>query len=138
MTASARLFRVIMPASNVDESARFYSVLFDSPGFRVSSGRHYFDCGGVIVAVYDATADGDSRKVRHNDEHVYFAVADLDAALARARQTGGLSTAIGDGGLPMGEIAKRPWGEVSFYMHDPAGNPICFVDERSIFRAPRS
>jgi hypothetical protein len=36
----------------------------------------------------------------------------------------------------MGEIAKRPWGEVSFYMHDPSGNPICFVDEQSIFRGP--
>lgn len=136
MTGTARLFRVIMPASNLDESARFYSALFDSPGFRVSNGRHYFDCGGVILAVYDAKADGDRRSVRHHDEHVYFAVADLQAAFGRAQQTGGLSTAVGDGRLPMGEIARRPWGEVSFYMHDPAGNPICFVDEQSIFRGP--
>jgi predicted enzyme related to lactoylglutathione lyase len=130
------LFRVIMPVSNLDESARFYSALFDTPGFRVSNGRHYFDCGGVILAVYDAVADGDKAPVRANAEHVYFAVTDLDAVFARAQKTGGLSKATGDGGLAMGQIAKRPWGEVSFYMHDPAGNPICFVDERSVFRGP--
>jgi hypothetical protein len=51
----------------------------------------------------------------------------------RARTLGGLSTGIGDGGLPMGEIAMRPWGERSFYMADPFGNPLCFVDERTLF-----
>ena len=44
--------------------------------------------------------------------------------------------AIGDGGLAMGEINRRPWGEVSFYLDDPFGNPLCFVDETSIFRGP--
>jgi len=135
---TARLFRVIMPAANIDESARFYSELLAEVGFRVSNGRHYFDCGGVILAVYDAVADGDRAAVRANAEHVYFAVGDLDAVYARAQRTGGLSPDSGDGGLKMGEIAKRPWGERSFYMHDPAGNPICFVDEQSVFRGPRS
>jgi catechol 2,3-dioxygenase-like lactoylglutathione lyase family enzyme len=136
MTASARLFRVIMPVSNLDESARFYSALFDTPGFRVSNGRHYFDCGGVILAVYDPAADGDTKPIHSNAEHVYFAVPDLQAVFMRAQKIGGLSTATGDGRLPMGEIARRPWGEVSFYMHDPSGNPICFVDETSIYRGP--
>jgi len=36
--------------------------------------------------------------------------------------------------LPMGEIARRPWGERSFYLHDPFGNPLCFVDAASIFK----
>jgi predicted enzyme related to lactoylglutathione lyase len=134
MTSSIRLFRVIMPVNNIDEAAKFYSALFDQPGFRVSPGRHYFDCGGVILAVYDAKADGDAEGVRSNGEHVYFAVADLEAAFARAERVGGLSSATGDGELPMGRIARRPWGERSFYLHDPAGNPLCFVDEQSIFR----
>ena len=125
-----------MPVSNLDDSARFYSALFDSPGFRVSNGRHYFECGGVILAVYDAVADGDKAAVRANAEHVYFAVTDLEGVFARAQKTGGLSKETGDGALAMGQIAKRPWGEVSFYMHDPSGNPICFVDERSVFRGP--
>ena len=138
MTSSARLFRIIMPVGNIDEGSKFYSALLDNPGFRISDGRHYFQCGPVILAVYDAAADGDhaAGEVRSNPQHVYFAVPDLQAAFARAEQTGGLVSEIGDGGLPMGEIAKRPWGEVSFYLDDPWGNPLCFVDESSIFRGP--
>jgi len=49
MPSSIRLFRVIMPVTDIEASARFYSALFDQPGFRVSGGRHYFDCGGVIL-----------------------------------------------------------------------------------------
>ena len=138
MNTAARLFRVIIPVTNIDDSARFYSAILDSPGMRISNGRHYFNCGGVILAVYDAVADGDREPVRHNAEHVYFAVSDLAAVFARAQKTGGLSTETGDGKLAMGEIRKRPWGEVSFYMHDPSGNPICFVDESSIFKGPQA
>jgi predicted enzyme related to lactoylglutathione lyase len=134
MTPSIRLFRVIMPVTNIEEATKFYSALFDQPGFRVSPGRHYFECGGVILAVYDAVADGDRQAVRSNAEHLYFAVPDLEAAFQRAQACGGLSTATGDGNLPMGRIARRPWGELSFYMHDPSGNPLCFVDEKSVYR----
>ena len=34
---------------------------------------------------------------------------------------------------PMGEIARRPWGEVSFYVEDPFGNKLCFVDRATVF-----
>lgn len=125
-----------MPVANIDAGARFYSELLGDNGFRVSGGRHYFNCGGVILAVYEAAADGDTAPVRANPEHIYFAVPDLEAVFARAQKLGGLSTEIGDGRLPMGEIAKRPWGERSFYMDDPSGNPLCFVDEASVFRGP--
>jgi hypothetical protein len=66
---------------------------------------------------------------------VYFAVDDLDDAYRRAERLGGLSTEIGDGNLPMGQIARRPWGERSFYMSDPFGNPLCFVDATTLFTA---
>jgi predicted enzyme related to lactoylglutathione lyase len=134
MQSSIRLFRVIVPVTNFDDAVRFYSALFDMPGFRVSGGRHYFNCGGVILAVYDAVGDGDREPVRANEEHIYFAVPDLQAVFERAVQTGRLSTETGDGKLPMGQIAKRPWGEVSFYLSDPSGNPLCFVDEQSVYR----
>jgi predicted enzyme related to lactoylglutathione lyase len=138
MASAARLFRVIVPVGNIDEAAEFYSALLDDPGFRISGGRHYFQCGPVILAVYDATADGDAAagERRSNPQHVYFAVPDLQTAFSRAKQLGGLVSGSGDGGLPMGEIARRPWGEVSFYLDDPWGNPLCFVDEASIFRGP--
>ena len=138
MTSAIRLFRVIMPVTNIEGAAGFYGALFDQPGFRVSNGRHYFDCGGVILAVYDAAADGDRTAVRSNPEHVYFAVPDLEALFERAQRVGGLSKEMGDGGLPMGGIARRPWGERSFYMHDLWGNPLCFVDEQSVYRGGRS
>ena len=125
---------MIVPVTNLEEAVRFYSALFDSPGFRVSNGRHYFNCGGVILAVYDAVADGDRAAVRANAEHIYFAVPDLQAVYDRAVHTGRLSRETGDGNLPMGQIAKRPWGEVSFYLHDPSGNPLCVVDEQSVYR----
>ena len=134
MTSSIRLFRVIMPVTNIDEATKFYSALLDQPGFRVSNGRHYFECGGVILAVYDAKADGDRAAVRSNPEHVYFAVPDLEAVFKRAERVGGLSKEMGDGKLPMGSVARRPWGERSFYMQDPSGNPLCFVDERSVYQ----
>ena len=136
MTSAIRLFRVIMPVTAIDQAVKFYNALFDQPGFRVSNGRHYFECGGVILAVYDAKADGDGEAIRHNPEHVYFAVPDLEAAFKRAEAVGGLSKETGDGQLPMGQIARRPWGERSFYMQDPSGNPLCFVDEQSVYRGP--
>jgi catechol 2,3-dioxygenase-like lactoylglutathione lyase family enzyme len=134
MTPSIRLFRVIVPVTNIEDATKFYSALLDQPGFRVSPGRHYFQCGGVILAVYDALADGDREAVRAIGGHLYFAVPDLSVAFARAQASGGLSSETGDGKLPMGAIARRPWGEVSFYMHDPSGNPLCFVDETSVYR----
>jgi predicted enzyme related to lactoylglutathione lyase len=130
---SARVFRVIVPVNDLDSAVRFYSTLLDQTGARVSNGRHYFSCGGVVLAVYEPAADGDQAVPRPNFEHIYFAVDDLEAVYRRAARLGGLSTATGDGGLPMGEVARRPWGEVSFYLSDPFGNPLCFVDAASVF-----
>jgi catechol 2,3-dioxygenase-like lactoylglutathione lyase family enzyme len=131
-----QLYRVILPVDDVASAAEFYSTLLAMPGMRISPGRHYFDCGGVILALYSPKADGDTAEPRPNFEHVSFAVDDLDAVHARARQLGGLSIETGDGRLPMGEIAVRPWGERSFYMRDRFGNPLCLVDARTVFTGP--
>ena len=131
--ASARLYRVILPVDSLDDAVRFYAALLDDAGMRISPGRHYFRCGEVTLAVYDPAADGDARTPRPNFDHVYFAVDDLETVFARAQRLGTLSKEVGDGGLPMGEIARRPWGERSFYLKDPFGNPLCFVDAASIF-----
>jgi predicted enzyme related to lactoylglutathione lyase len=130
---TTRLFRIVIPVNDLDAAARFYATLLEGAGARVSNGRHYFSCGGVILALYNPKADGDDTTPRPNFEHVYFAVDDLEAVYRRAQKVGGLSKETGDGRLPMGEIARRPWGERSFYMFDPFGNPICFVDSASVF-----
>ena len=128
-----QLFRVIIPAVDIDASQAFYSNLLDQPGMRVSGGRHYFRCGSVVLAVYSPAGDGDSTTPHANVGHVYFAVANLDVHFARARALDCLDATTGDAGLPMGEIARRPWGERSFYCLDPLGNPLCFVDASTLF-----
>jgi predicted enzyme related to lactoylglutathione lyase len=133
--AAVRLYRVIVPVDDIDGAARFYQSLLDQDGMRISPGRHYFGVGGVILALYNPKADGDPTEPRPNFDHVYFAVDDLDEIHRRAERAGGLSPAIGDGHLPMGAIARRPWGERSFYMRDPFGNPLCFVDASTLFTA---
>lgn len=136
--SSAALFRIIIPAGDLEQSVRFYSALLDQPGMRVSGGRHYFRCGAVTVAVYCPAGDGDATQPRKNFGHVYFSTGDLEGYFTRAQKVGGLSGEVGDGGLKMGEIARRPWGERSFYVDDPFGNPLCFVDEATLFTGPPS
>ena len=131
--AAPRLYRIIVPVADIDRAAQFYGELLGIEGKRVSGGRHYFDCGGVILALYEPAGDGDESEARPLPEHVYFAVSDLEAVFERAQRLGGLSTEMGDGGLAMGKIETRPWRERSFYMRDPFGSPLCFVDEKTLF-----
>lgn len=133
--ASVRVYRVIVPVNDIDGAAQFYRSLLAQDGMRISPGRHYFGVGEVILALYNPKADGDPTEPRPNFDHVYFAVDDLDEIYRRAERAGGLSQATGDGNLPMGAIARRPWGERSFYMRDPFGNPLCFVDASTVFTA---
>jgi uncharacterized glyoxalase superfamily protein PhnB len=93
-------------------------------GDRVSSGRHYFCCAGTILACYDAVADGDPESVGPNPQLLYFSVDDLEAVHERVRRRGGRNIT---------SIETRPWGERSFYLTDPFGNPICFVDSGTLF-----
>ena len=135
--SAPRLFRVIIPVDDLDAAQRFYTAMLDQPGMRVSPGRHYFRCGDVTLAVYSPAGDGDDTTPRPNFEHVYFAVDDLEAAFSRAEKLGTLVDETGDGGLPMGRIAPRPWGERSFYARDPSGNGICFVERGTEFTGRR-
>jgi catechol 2,3-dioxygenase-like lactoylglutathione lyase family enzyme len=120
-----RLYRVILPVSDIDAAERFYSLVLGIKGKRVSPGRHYFDCGGTILACFDPRADGNGTRAKPNPDHVYLAVDDLEEVFSRAKNAG--PQWIEDG------IAVRPWGERSFYARDPFGNPICFVDEKTVF-----
>lgn len=129
-----RLYRVILPVGNVDAAARFYASLLGLPGQRISPGRHYFDCEGTILACYDPRADGDDTSATPLTEPLYFAVDDLEATYARAKELGAaFSPAVVPDVGPLGAIAARPWGERSFYAGDPFGNPLCFVDRSTVF-----
>jgi catechol 2,3-dioxygenase-like lactoylglutathione lyase family enzyme len=122
-----RLYRVILPVGDIERAERFYTELLGLAGERVSPGRHYFDCGDTILACYDPIADGDGKGDgwhHHFNQYFYFAVDELEAVFERAKQLG----CSLDGG-----IADMPWGERLFYARDPFGNPICFVDDRTLF-----
>ena len=53
-----RIFRITLEVSNIEEAAAFYAKLLGTKGERHPGSRHYFDCGGVILAVLDPTAGG--------------------------------------------------------------------------------
>lgn len=129
----ARLFRVILGVSDIERAAEFYGTLLANPGRRVSNGRHYFDCGGVILALFDPGADGDGYRAEPNPEWIYLAVDDLDAAYTACRSAGATFSSEDVHGTAAGEIHRRPWGERSFYVEDPFGNKLCFVDEATTF-----
>jgi len=132
--ALAHLFRVIVPVSGLPEAVEFYDAILGSPGTRVSPGRHYFDCDGVILACFDPRADGEGRDTRPLPEPIYLAVDDL-AATRRACADAGAAfpTDAPPGVGPLGEIRRRPWGEESFYVGDPFGNRLCFVTRATAF-----
>ena len=129
----ARLYRVIRVVDDIDGAARFYGHVLEDPGERISPGRHYFDCGGVVLACYDPRADGDEGEVggpRHANEYVYLSVPDVDAARERVRAAGAAGVTA---------VEHMPWGERLFYAVDPFGNPLSFVQRGTEFvgTAPR-
>lgn len=124
---SVRLYRIILPVADLDVAARFYSHVFGITGDRVSPGRHYFDCGGVILACYSPVADGDQINdgwVFHENQFLYFSVDDLDHMRARIEEAGGKL---------LTEIEAMPWGETLFYAEDPLGSRICFTRSDTLF-----
>ena len=124
---TVNLYRVIHPVRDIEVASKFFSTVLGSPGERVSPGRHYFACGGTILACYDPVADGDDIGggwAHHGNQYLYFAVTDLDATCESVAQAGGEITAT---------IETMPWGERIFYARDPNGTPIAFVDQSTVF-----
>ncbi|MDA2923492.1 VOC family protein [Acidobacteria bacterium AH-259-L09] len=125
---SPRLYRVILPVTDIGRAEEFYATLFQEPGERVSPGRHYFNLAGTILAVYDPVSDGDPLDggwKHHQNQYIYIGVGDLEAAFDRAKEAGA--------SLLSERIETMPWGERLFYARDPFQNPICLVDDQTLF-----
>lgn len=125
------LYRVILPVRNIEIATRFYSQILYQNGERVSPGRHYFNCGGTILACYDPVADGDETGNgwhHHINQYFYFAVPDLEITQTIVRDSGGKIDS---------SIEIMPWGERLFYAKDPFDNPISFVDQKTVFRGSK-
>jgi catechol 2,3-dioxygenase-like lactoylglutathione lyase family enzyme len=125
-----RLFRVTVEVADLDKAASFYAKLLGTDGKRHPGARHYFDCGGVVLAVLDPSQGGLTPTA--GPKSLYFAVADVDAVHARAKQLGALAP-YKVHGEPAGTVSKRPWGERSFYVVDPWGNDLCFVADGTLY-----
>lgn len=123
-----KIFRITLEVSNLDQAAAFYAKLLDTEGKRHPGGRHYFDCGGVILAVLDPTQGG--MPPTSNPKSLYFAVDDIAAVHARAVSLKALAPYKVHG---QPAAFKRPWGEESFYVVDPWGNDLCFVKDGTLY-----
>jgi catechol 2,3-dioxygenase-like lactoylglutathione lyase family enzyme len=125
-----KIFRVTLEVSNLDAASGFYAKLLGTEGKRHPGSRHYFDCGGVVLAVLDPTPGGLTPSPC--PKSLYFAVDDIEAVHARAKALDALSPTKVHG-QPAGDVITRPWGERSFYVTDKWGNELCFVQEGTLY-----
>lgn len=121
-----RLFRLNVEVEDLQAAADFYGALLDVEARVQPGSRVYVKAGDVTLQVVQVPSPQILPKA------LYFAVADLDVVHARAKALGCLSDERVHG-APAGEAVVRPWGERSFYADDPAGNPLCFVDQGTIY-----
>ena len=123
--AAPRLFRVILPVRDIEAAASFYAHVLGTPGNRVSGGRHYFDCArdASSRATTPSRTAIPSRWARTPSTSI-SAPIDLEGTRERAEIAGGRDVT---------DIEVQPWGERSFYAHDPFENPICFVGRENAF-----
>ena len=134
MSNSTVLYRIILQVDDLDKAEDFYGQLLGDRGRRIPyASRHYIDCGPVILALVDVTGEKTiETQPKPLPDYIYFSVSDLETFHDRASALQCLSDEdfYGDSA---GAIVKRPWGERSFYVHDPWENGLCFVDEKTLF-----
>jgi catechol 2,3-dioxygenase-like lactoylglutathione lyase family enzyme len=129
--SSPRIFRILLPATDLQRSTKFYESLLGAPGRPVGGGRVYFDCGPVLLGILDLSTEPDAER-QTIPESVYFATGDLGGVYRRARRLRCLAPGEVHGDAA-GAMAVRPWGERSFYAVDPDGNSLCFVDDKTLY-----
>ena len=121
-----RLFRLNIEVGALEQAAPFYAELLGQEGRMQMGARCYFRAGEVTLQVVEVERPQLAAKA------LYFAVGDLDEIHKRAAALGCLSGEMVHG-TQAGDPVVRPWGERSFYAEDPWGNPLCFVDEGTIY-----
>ena len=130
MSDFPKLFRVTLEVADLERATQLYAALFGLDGQRYPGARHYFDCGGVIVAVLDVSRGG--MPPTPGPKSLYFAVDDVNAVHVRATKLGVLAP-YQVHGEPASAVITRPWGERSFYVVDPWGNDLCFCENGTLY-----
>ena len=123
-----QFFRLNIEVGDLTAAISFYSKLLGLEGRKQAGSRVYYN-GPVTLQVVDVS----SAHAPHTAaKALYFTVADLEAIFERARELNCLSAeSVHD--APGGGIVVRPWGERSFYCEDPWKNPLCFVEEGTVY-----
>jgi catechol-2,3-dioxygenase len=124
-----QLFRLNVEVGNLSEATRFYTKLLKVRGRKQPGSRVYFEAGPVTLQVVDVSSSGRPHPAA---KALYFTVKNLDAVFERAKSLKCLSKEDVHG-TPGGAITVRPWGERSFYAEDPWRNPLCFVEEGTVY-----
>ncbi len=112
---AANLYRVILPTDDMQGADAFWSELLGLAVDVVVPTRHYFPTAGAILAIVDPREHG--KRPTPNPDCIYIRMPDLDAAYERALAVG--APMLKDYQEP--GIAKRPWGDRSFYTADAFG-----------------
>jgi len=121
-----RLFRLNLEVGDVAQASNFYATLLGSEARMDRGSRCHVDAGGVSLQIVQVPEPRPAAKA------LAFVTDDLDALHARAAQLACLSEDPVHGARA-GDIAVRPWGERSFYCDDPWGNPLCFVEDGTVY-----
>lgn len=124
-----QFFRLNVEVGDLNSAISFYAKLLGIEGRKQAGSRCYFDCGPVTLQVLDVSS---VRQPHTSPKALYFTVSDLEAVYERANQLRCVSREeVHD--APGGGIVVRPWGERSFYVEDPWKNPLCFVEEGTVY-----
>lgn len=124
-----QFFRLNIEVGDLAAAISFYTKLLGIEGRKQAGSRCYFNCGPVTLQVLDVSSSGQPHPAA---KALYFTVKDLEATYERAKALKCLSREdVHD--APGGGIVVRPWGERSFYVLDPWENPLCFVEEGTVY-----
>jgi predicted enzyme related to lactoylglutathione lyase len=121
-----QFFRMNIEVGDLTAAQRFYETLLNTQGRGQAGQRFYINAGPVAFQVVASANPHAAAKA------LYFTVTDLDAIHARASSLDALSNEMVHG-LQAGDISVKPWGERSFYVNDPWGNQLCFVEAGTVY-----
>jgi len=124
-----QFFRLNVEVGDLVSAISFYTKLLGIEGRKQAGSRCYFECGPVTLQVLEVASQ---RQPHPAAKALYFTVNGLEAVYERAKALHCLSSAeVHD--AAGGGIVVHPWGERSFYAQDPWGNPLCFVEEETVY-----
>lgn len=124
-----QFFRLNVEVGDLESAISFYTKLLGIEGRKQAGSRCYFECGPVTLQVLDVSSQ---RPPHPAAKALYFTVNDLEGVHERAKALHCLSDSdIHDAAA--GGIVVRPWGERSFYAQDSWGNPLCFIEEGTVY-----